>query len=134
MDFFNIFNNMNNMNQRNNKNIDNDRLYKILEIPKNADQNIIKKAYLKKSMKGEYRHPDKGGNKEKFQILSMAYNTLKDNKKRELYNKYGEDSLKPDFREPIHMNNLFNFHSSFSMNTNQTHSNILVKGKPKYIN
>lgn len=131
MNFFNMFNHS--MHQRHNQqsteNVNNERLYKILEISKNADQNAIKKAYLKKSMKGEYRHPDKGGDKEKFQILSMAYNTLKDDKKRELYNKYGEDSLKPDFQEPINLNNLFSFNSNFSTNHHKQR-NVLEKGKP----
>ena len=128
MNFFNMFNqgNANQFNQfQNNRssNVDNTRLYKLLGIDKDSDEKTIKKAYLKKSMTGDYRHPDKGGSNEKFQELSMAYNTLKDKKKRELYNKFGEDSLKSDFQEPINMNSLFNFQSSQNPNR-------LEKGQP----
>ena len=82
MDFFKMFNqNMTHNHSSHNNTVNNETLYKILGIDKNANEKEIKKAYLKKSMKGEYKHPDKGGNKEKFQKLSEAYNVLKDNKK-----------------------------------------------------
>mgnify|MGYP001964950576 CR=1 FL=1 len=117
---------MNPMNQRQNKPVDNSRLYNILGIDKlTENSSVIKKAYLKKSMRGEYCHPDKGGSNEKFQELSLAYNILKDKEKRDLYNKYGEESLKPDFREPMNMNNLFSFNTQV-----QRQNNNLEKGQP----
>ncbi len=126
MNFFNLFNQQQ---QQNNKPINNIRLYNLLDISKNADDKEIKKAYLKKSMKGPYRHPDKGGTNENFQKLSFAYNILKDKQKRELYNKYGEDSLKPDFQEPVNINqffgNGFQFHSQRSQQRQP-----LTKGQP----
>lgn len=46
----------------NDKEVDNNKLYEILGIEKNADVNTIKKAYKKLAMK---HHPDKGGDPEK---------------------------------------------------------------------
>ena len=48
--------------------------YKILGIPKQFDETILKKAYLKKAMKV---HPDRGGSKDEFQKVSIAYTVLK---------------------------------------------------------
>ena len=69
-------------------------------------------------MKGEYRHPDKGGTNENFQKLSTAYEILK-NKEKNLYDKYGEDSLKSDFREPVNINQLFGNQFGFHSNVQQ---------------
>ena len=48
--------------------------YKILGIPKQFTENQLKKAYLKKAMKC---HPDRGGSKQEFQKVSIAYTVLK---------------------------------------------------------
>ena len=48
--------------------------YKILELPKRFDEAMLKKAYLKKAMKA---HPDRGGSKDEFQKVSIAYTVLK---------------------------------------------------------
>jgi DnaJ-class molecular chaperone len=40
-------------------------------IDKKADINEIKKAYKKACLKGDYRHPDKGGDPEKVRYLSV---------------------------------------------------------------
>ena len=116
MNFFNMFNQQQQQHQQQQTSVDNMRLYKLLGVSKNANEKEIKKAYLKKSMKGEYRHPDKGGSNENFQKLSLAYNTLKDKDKRRLYNKYGEDSLKPDFSEPVDIHQLFGNQFGFHSN------------------
>jgi DnaJ-class molecular chaperone len=47
------------------KDVDTEGLYKILGVEKTADINEIKKAYKKACIKGDYRHPDKGGDPEK---------------------------------------------------------------------
>ena len=48
--------------------------YKILGISKQYDESMLKKAYLKKAMKS---HPDRGGSKDEFQKVSIAYTVLK---------------------------------------------------------
>jgi DnaJ-class molecular chaperone len=50
-------------------------LYEILGVDKKADINEIKKAYKKQCIKGDYKHPDKGGYPEK------VYFSLKKKKK-----------------------------------------------------
>ena len=60
-------------------------------MEKTADAAEIKKAYRKKAMK---EHPDKGGDPEKFKELSAAYDVLSDPKKKERYDRGGEDALK----------------------------------------
>ena len=41
---------------QNKTSVDNMRLYNLLNVPKQLMKKKTKKAYLKKSMKGEYRH------------------------------------------------------------------------------
>ena len=68
--------------------------YEILEVPKNANQDEIKKAYRKLAFK---YHPDKNkGDKdkeEKFKEASEAYQILSDPKKREQYDRFGHSSF-----------------------------------------
>ena len=47
--------------------------YKILNIPKQYDEKTLKRAYLKAAMK---THPDRGGSKNEFQKVSIAYTIL----------------------------------------------------------
>ncbi|MFI5124056.1 MAG: DnaJ C-terminal domain-containing protein [Chitinophagales bacterium] len=66
--------------------------YKILEIPKNASADDIKKAYRKLARK---YHPDlnpkdKDANK-RFQLINEANEVLSDPEKRKKYDQYGED-------------------------------------------
>uniref|UniRef100_A0AC34FN02 J domain-containing protein n=1 Tax=Panagrolaimus sp. ES5 TaxID=591445 RepID=A0AC34FN02_9BILA len=70
--------------------------YKVLGLTKSATDDEIKKAYRKMALK---YHPDK--NKEpsaetKFKEVAEAYDVLSDAKKKEIYDKYGEDGLKAD--------------------------------------
>lgn len=48
------------------KEIDNTKFYKLLEVEKTATYDEIKKAFRKKALK---EHPDRGGDKEKFQEI-----------------------------------------------------------------
>jgi DnaJ family protein A protein 2 len=72
-------------------NFENQELYKILEISKNATKKEISKAYRKLAIK---HHPDKGGDEEKFKKISGAYEILKDEEKRKIYDQHGIDGLK----------------------------------------
>lgn len=56
--------------------------YDILGISKNANQDDIKSAYRKLARE---HHPDKGGDKEKFQQIQEAYEHLIDPQKRNTY-------------------------------------------------
>lgn len=47
--------------------------YKILEIPKKYDQNMLKKCYMKKAL---IMHPDRGGDEEEFKLLGLSYKIL----------------------------------------------------------
>lgn len=42
---------------------------------------------------GEYRHPDRGGDKDKFSLLQKAYEALSDAESRAVYNAKGEKGL-----------------------------------------
>jgi len=55
--------------------VDNTRYYKLLGVEKNATEAQIIKAYRKKSMT---MHPDKGGDVNAFQDLTLAKETLTD--------------------------------------------------------
>ena len=47
--------------------------YKILGIGKQYDESSLKKAYLKKAL---VTHPDRGGNEDDFQTVTLAFNVL----------------------------------------------------------
>lgn len=68
--------------------------YRVLGIPKGANEDEIKKAYRKMALK---YHPDKNktpGAEDKFKEIAEAYDVLSDSKKKEIYDKYGEEGLK----------------------------------------
>ena len=68
--------------------------YKILGILKGASEDDVRKAYRKMALKF---HPDKNksaGAEEKFKEIAEAYEVLSDKRKREIYDKYGEEGLK----------------------------------------
>lgn len=68
--------------------------YKTLGIAKGASEDEIKKAYRKMALK---YHPDKNkeaGAEAKFKEVAEAYDVLSDPKKKDIYDKYGEDGLK----------------------------------------
>jgi DnaJ homolog subfamily A member 2 len=111
--------------------VDNERLYNILGVEQTANNKEIRKAYLKKSTKGDYKHPDKGGDEEKFKILVQAYDILKDEEQRKDYDKYGEDIFDSDFQQKKNMSNMssmFNFNKT-SSNSHRNKS-MQMKGAP----
>lgn len=118
-------------NENNNLPVDNTRLYNVLGIKKTATDKEIRKAYLKKSTRGEYKHPDKGGDEDKFKVLVQAYDILKDEEKRKDYDKYGEGIFDSDFQQKKNMSNMgsmFNFHRT-SSNSHRKQS-MQMKGPP----
>jgi DnaJ family protein B protein 6 len=69
--------------------------YTVLEVPKTATSEEIKKAYRRLALKW---HPDKNPNEQelatkKFKEISEAYEVLADDKKRRMYDQYGRDGL-----------------------------------------
>jgi DnaJ-class molecular chaperone len=56
--------------------------YEILGVTKDAAPDAIKRAYRKLASQ---HHPDKGGDKNKFQEIQVAYDTLSDPTKRQQY-------------------------------------------------
>jgi len=69
--------------------------YEMLELPKNASESDIKKAYRKLALKW---HPDKNPENQKeaeirFKEISEAYEVLSDKNKREIYDRYGKEGL-----------------------------------------
>lgn len=87
--------------------------YKILGITKDSNEEEIKKAYRKLALK---YHPDKNQEsnaEEKFKEIAEAYEVLTDKKKRETYDRFGEEGLKKGFGETNagHGGNAHYFHS-----------------------
>ena len=73
-------------------------LYTELGVSRTADADTIKKAYRKLAQK---LHPDKNpGNKQaetRFKAVNQAYDVLSDEKKRKLYDEFGEEGLREGF-------------------------------------
>lgn len=68
--------------------------YEVLEVPKNATEDEVKKAYRKKAVK---YHPDRNPNdaaaEEKFKEATEAYEVLFDAEKRKVYDQYGFEGV-----------------------------------------
>jgi len=68
--------------------------YKVLGVSRGSSDDEIKKAYRKLALK---YHPDKNqapGAEEKFKEIGEAYDVLSDQKKKQIYDQYGEEGLK----------------------------------------
>lgn len=69
-------------------------MYEIIGIePGCKDTNEIKKAYRKACVRGEYRHPDKGGDQAKFKLLNEAYDILSNPEKKDIYDRGGMEAV-----------------------------------------
>lgn len=69
--------------------------YRVLGIQRDATDEEIKKAYRKLALKF---HPDKNSDanaEEKFKEIGQAYEVLSDKKKRDIFDRYGEEGLRP---------------------------------------
>jgi len=68
--------------------------YKILDVARDASDRDIKKAYRKLALK---YHPDKNQGdasaEAKFKEISSAFEVLSDPKKKETYDRFGEEGL-----------------------------------------
>lgn len=65
--------------------------YKILGVSESANENELKKAYRKLALK---LHPDKNSAPnadEAFKLVGMAYGTLSDSQKRQIYDQFGDE-------------------------------------------
>ncbi|MFM7851502.1 MAG: DnaJ domain-containing protein [bacterium] len=70
--------------------MDTNKYYDLLGVSKKSTFNEIKKAYHKLALK---EHPDKGGDPEKFKLITAAYEVLSDKEKRDIYDEHGEEGL-----------------------------------------
>jgi len=81
--------------------------YKTLELPRDASQEEIKRAFRKLSIK---HHPDKNpGDQEaaqRFLDVNKAHETLSDPDKRQIYDLYGEEGLERQNNNPWQNQNI----------------------------
>lgn len=85
------------------------KLYDILGVTPEATPQEIKKAYRKMALK---YHPDKNpDDPDKFKEISAAFEVLSDEKKKGIYDKYGEEGLKEgaggDMHSPFDIFDMF---------------------------
>ncbi len=65
--------------------------YQVLEVPKEATADDIRRAYKKKALDS---HPDRpNGNESKFRQVNEAYEILSNMEKRKVYDQYGKEGL-----------------------------------------
>nr|QKY15041.1 dnaj-like protein/chaperone protein dnaj 2 (DJA2) [Polytomella parva] len=77
--------------QRERKPVNNTKYYELLGVSKDATPDELKKAHRKLALK---HHPDKGGDTNKFKEINEAYDVLKDEEKRQIYDEHGEEGIK----------------------------------------
>jgi molecular chaperone DnaJ len=63
-------------------------LYELLELPRDATAEDIKRAYRRKARE---HHPDAGGEEETFKQVTHAYQVLADPERRARYDRFGDD-------------------------------------------
>jgi DnaJ family protein A protein 2 len=101
--------------------------YQILGINRNSTEEEIKQAFRNLA---KTHHPDKGGNKEKFQELQEAYDTLTDPNKKQVY-----DNPLPQFNNIFQQGFPFNFNNIFKnqyIKKSDHHHTYTVKLKDVY--
>ncbi|KAF6754486.1 hypothetical protein DFP72DRAFT_899219 [Ephemerocybe angulata] len=87
--------------------------YKILDVHKSASEKDIRAAYKRLSKKW---HPDKNkspGAEDRFVEIARAYEILSDVKKREIYDRHGEEGLKAHEGGQQHGGNPFDMFQNF---------------------
>ena len=72
--------------------------YKILGVPRNFNEKMLKKAYLKAAM---VSHPDRGGSEDKFQQVSIAYAILQKKLAASSHTQLNHDELKKKAEQDI---------------------------------
>lgn len=87
--------------------------YKILGINENASEDEIKQAYRKLA---RTHHPDKGGDKEKFQKVQTAYENLTNPEKRANLNSENTHNFSFNFNN----HSFFDFHNQHHQQNNKT--------------
>lgn len=83
--------------------------YNVLGIAKGASEDEIKKAYRKQALRF---HPDKNesvGAGDKFKEIAEAYDVLSDAKKKDIYDRFGEEGLKGSADAGGHSGPSFNY-------------------------
>jgi curved DNA-binding protein len=90
--------------------------YNTLGVERTATAEEIKRAYRKLASQ---HHPDKGGDKHRFQEVEEAYRTLSDPNRRQQY-----DNPNPYDSNPGFQSGTFNFDSIFNMFGAQFHPNM----------
>jgi len=74
--------------------------YKVLDVPKNATEAEIKKAYRRLAMKFHPdRNPDDADAEDKFKEAKEAYEVLTEPQKRAVYDQHGHDGLEAASRQ-----------------------------------
>ena len=96
-------------------------------IPKTATPEEIRKAHRKLVIK---LHPDKGGDPEKFKEMQNAFEVLSDPKKREIYDRYGEEGLKDGGGAEF---DPFDFFGGFGPFRSRTSQNVKRNRKAKLV-
>ena len=77
-------------------------LYEILEVPRNATQEEMKKSYRRLARKFHPdANPDDSEAEERFKEVALAYETLSDVNKRAKYDRYGEVGNSPGGGDPF---------------------------------
>jgi len=94
--------------------------YKILGVSNKASPEEIKSAYKKLAMQ---HHPDRGGDTNKFSQINAAYDTLKDNNKRNMYD-HQQNAPKSNFN--FRTNNMHNFFTE-GMRRRQRNNDIVLR-------
>jgi curved DNA-binding protein CbpA len=106
-------------------------LYETLGVAPEATKDEIKKAYRSKA---QQHHPDKGGDKDVFQQVQLAYDVLSDPARREKYNKTGSTRpghARDDGIRAEAMQGLTKILAEIIQQTDVDHTDILERARTK---